>query len=121
MIVASGGITRLWRNEFPAAMDVHLALVLELDQVEMEGLHELQVVVMNQDGEKLAEIRGAFQAASGDAEVGEKVQIPFTFDLKPVGLPALGAYDVKVYVDGHHQQDLTVWCKRLPTTTTEIS
>jgi hypothetical protein len=114
LFVASGGITRVWRTQFPAPLGVHLALILELDQVELEGPHELQVIVMGQDGARLAELRGGFQANAGEAELGEMVQIPMAFDLRPVGVPGPGSYDVKIYIDGHHQHDLTLWCRQPP-------
>lgn len=104
LFVVAGGVTRLWRQELPAPMGVFLALVIEQDPLEIGAVHELRVVVLDQDGEQLAEVIGGFQVEAADVEPGDTVAVPAAVDLRMVSLPAHGPYDVRVFVDGHHQR-----------------
>lgn len=104
LFVVAGGVTRLWRQELPAPMAVFLALVIEQDPLEIGEVHELRVVVLDQDGEQLAEVVGGFQVEAADVEPGDTVAVPAAVDLRAVSLPAHGPHDVRVFVDGHHQR-----------------
>lgn len=104
LFVVSGGVTRFWRQELPAPMSVFLALVIEQDTVEIGRVHQLRVVVLDQDGDQLAEVLGGFQVAAADVEPGDTVTVPVAVDLRAVALPAYGPYDVRVFVDGQHHR-----------------
>lgn len=118
LIVASGGVTRMYRDEFPAPMNVMLALVISLDQIEMQSPHELRVAIISNDGAEIASIVGGFQLANPLLEVGEQGNAPVVLDLRQVGVTAHGAYDVKIYLDSQHQQTLTFYVVPLPPGTT---
>lgn len=103
--VVSGCITRLWRDEMPSPLGACLALVLELDGVERERPHELEVLVIDEDGGEVARVQGGFQASGGD--LTETANIPLAIDLRAAEIKRHGAYDVKIYVDGLNQGNLT--------------
>jgi predicted RNA-binding protein with TRAM domain len=104
LFVVAGGVTRLWRQDLPAPMGVFLALVVEQDPLEIGEVHQLRVVVLDQDGEQLAEVVGGFQVEVADVEPGDTVAVPAAVDLRAVSLPAHGPYDVRVFVDGRHHR-----------------
>jgi hypothetical protein len=101
LFISSGGITRLFRDEMPAGMGVRLALVIELDTVEAESLHEIKVVILDSEDGVVAEVTGAFSAANPLLETGERLQLPIAMDLSPVGIEKHGRYDLRVYLDSN--------------------
>ena len=104
LFLVGGPITRLWRPEFPAPMNVCVALVLEGTEGELAGIsHDLQVSVVDADGRSHAEARAGIQAAPegfGDLAPGEIVPIPVAVPLLGVPLPEPGSYDVHILLDG---------------------
>lgn len=85
-----------------------LALVVELDSIESLRPHELGLFVVTEDGETIAELKGAFQVGRQTPMTGGVVHVPFTFDLRIIGVETPGTYDLRVYVDGNHQRTLTM-------------
>jgi hypothetical protein len=112
LFALGGGITRLWRDSFPASMEASLALLLELHQMELATRHELQVVIQGEDGQRVGEVKAAFQMGATDVDVGENVLVPIALDLRAAQLPAAGAYAVEVVMDGTHQR--TIQFKAVP-------
>lgn len=96
----------MWRDDLPASLGCHLALVIDLDSVEQQRPHELRIRIIDEDGGPVAEVQGGFQAGGGD--LAEIIHVPVTLDLTPAAIEKHGTYDVKIYVDGHHEGDLTV-------------
>jgi uncharacterized protein DUF6941 len=112
LFALGGGITRLWRDAFPASMDASLALLLELHQMELATRHDLQVVVQGEDGQRVGEVSGAFQMGAPEVDVGENLLVPIALDLRPARLPAPGSYAVEIVIDGNHQR--TIQFKAMP-------
>lgn len=109
LFVSSGGVTRLYRSDFPAQMGVCLALVMEAHPTEATRPHELQVIVQGQDGERLAELTGGFQLSADSTaalETGENVQLPQAVDLRLVGIPAAGPHTIEILIDGVHARTM---------------
>jgi hypothetical protein len=106
LFALGGGITRLWRDSFPASMDASLALLLELHQMELATQHQLEVVVQGEDGQRMGEVKGAFQMGAPEIEVGENLLVPIALDLRPARLPAPGSYTVEIVIDGTHQRTI---------------
>ena len=76
LFVASGGVTRCYRDQLPAPLGVFLATVLELDRLEAERVHEVHVVVVDEDGQQLAEIAGEIQLGATAADDQREPQRP---------------------------------------------
>jgi hypothetical protein len=112
LFAVGGGITRLWRETFPASMEASLALLLELHQMELATRHDLQVVVQGEDGQRVGEVKGAFQMGAPEVEVGENLLVPIALDLRPAKLPTPGSYAVEIVIDGTHQR--TIQFKAMP-------
>ncbi len=115
LFVASGGITRCYREDLPAPLGVHLAIVLELDRLEAERPHEVRVVVVDEDGGEIAEIAGEIQLGETQLMMGENLNLPITFDLRNVPVERFGAIEVRCYVAGEHRSTLPLWVLQTPT------
>lgn len=114
--VLGGGVTRIWRPQFPAALGVDLALVLTLAQSEAQEKHRLRVLVQTADGAKLAEaIAEIGVAPSADLKPGERITVPVALSLRQVPIPADGIYGVEVLIDGILQRSFTFVAASLPT------
>jgi hypothetical protein len=107
LFVCSGGINRVYRPNFPAPSGVVLALVIELDEVESERPHELDVRVLGEDGQEVANIKGAFEVNAPQRRAGERVHVPVVVDFRDANVPGAGVFDVRVYLDGNHRRTLT--------------
>ena len=112
LFVLSGGVSRVMRDSFPAAMGTCLALVLELDRIEAERAHQLEIVVVGEDGEDVARMEAEVSVESTSAaKPAEAIQMPFAVDLRAAGIGKPGAYEIRVYVDGQHQRTLQFWAE----------
>jgi hypothetical protein len=115
LFVLSGGISRVLRPEFPAAMGTSLALVLELDRLEAERPHQLEIIVVGEDGEEVARVDAELSMGSVDAvKPGESLHMPIAVDLRAAGLGRPGAYELRIYVDGEHRRTLQFWAELIP-------
>jgi hypothetical protein len=82
-------------------------VVLELNRLEGERAHQLEVVIMSEDGERVAGLMGGFQSAGNlDLQPGENIVAPLAFDLRNVQVNAPGVYSVEVMIDGRSDRSL---------------
>jgi hypothetical protein len=109
LFVSSGGITRCYRDQLPAPLGVFLATVLELDRIEAERVHELQVVVVDEDGQQLADISGEVQLGQTQMMINENLNVPIVFDLRNVPIERYGSVEVRLYVAREHRRTLPIW------------
>lgn len=103
--ILGGGITRVWRDEFPAPLGVGLAVVFELHRMELGRPHEVQIEIRDADGGSLAEIRGGFGADATPAmQPHEKALVPFTIGLHGLAVQKHGDYEATIAVDGQFKR-----------------
>lgn len=108
--IIAGGVTRLWRDQYPAPIGCSLALVFEIHPMEAARPHEIDVRVMTEDGAEMARVQGGFQTTPGqDAKAGESLLVPVALDLRNAGLPGPGGYSIEISVDGTHHRTLSFW------------
>ena len=117
LFVVGGGITRVRRAQYPAALDCSVALLVELHQMKLTRPHELELRVLGSDGEDVASIKAGFQATGVDLDIGENLPIPVVVDLRGAALPKPGRYSIDASIDGGHQ--LTLSFRAMPATATE--
>ena len=97
LTMASAGVTRAYRDQYPAPMGVMLALMIELSAVDATVPHEILARVEDTDGDKIAEAGAAFQIGKiRDLDLGEMLVIPAVLDLRDIELPKPGRYQVVV-------------------------
>jgi hypothetical protein len=109
LFVSSGGVTRCYRDQLPAPLGVFLATVLELDRMEAERPHEVHVVVVDEDGQQLAEIAGEIQLGGTTLMINENLNVPITFDLRNVPVERFGSVEIRLYVAREHRRTLPIW------------
>lgn len=67
--VLGGGITRLWRNRYPADLNVALAMMIAMSPTEANNDHVLQATVSGTDGEPIAQLDGQFRSEASEYKV----------------------------------------------------
>jgi hypothetical protein len=100
--ILGGGITRIWRSEFPAPLGACLAVRVALHPTEATGQHEIQVLLLGEDGSEVARIDGQFSVSEGDTAPGEEVAMAIPMPMPAVGIEKPGAYSFEILIDGIH-------------------
>jgi Family of unknown function (DUF6941) len=120
--VLSGGLTRIYRPTLPQGLGVMLALMIDVPFDELEQVHEVNVVVKQNDTAKdIARFVAGAQASSAKVEPGEHLLMPLVVNLHGLAIEAYGSYDIRMSVDGNDGPHLTVYVvDELPPGLTEI-
>src|SRR5215218_10847009 len=94
--ILGGGVTILWRQEYPAPLGISIALQLSYHRTEADTDHELRLQVIDADGNPVLpemgasfHVGGALPGVPGNVPLAAPVALPFP------PLPALqrpGAY-----------------------------
>ncbi len=105
LYVLGGGIQRIAMPEFPAPLPLTIALRIMLHRTEVEIPHELQIRLLEEDGDEV--VRVAMGFGVGDPEslpVGEEaaIAVPWNFPGRPQ-LPHAGRYSMEILIDNVHQ------------------
>ena len=85
------------------------------NQFEAQRAHQVEIVVVGEDGDEEARLDAQVQVGTTTAKAGESLQVPFAIDLRNVPLPKPGAYELRVYVDGSHRRTTQFWSEQVPT------
>jgi hypothetical protein len=114
--VLGGGVTRVWRPNLPAPLNVALALLLELSPDDLERPHEVRVVISDPAGGTVHEPVASFQTTAGDLEPGERQLVPVVVPLHGLGIGSYGRYTFTIVLDGIEGslEPLTVVVKQAP-------
>ena len=106
LYVIGGGITRVWRAEYPAPAGVELALMIELHRTEAKRPHQIDIELVGEDGAVLFELGGAFQTAADHLKAWDTQLVPFVVNLAGVPLTDVGPYNLEISIDGNHQSTI---------------
>lgn len=104
--ILGGGVTRAGRVQFPAPIELTLALRVLIHPTEADESHRLEVRLQDADGGPIAGFEIEFEADSerADLDPGEHLSMPLPLKPPPqVQLPKPGQYSFEVLVDGIHQ------------------
>lgn len=103
--ILGGGVTRAGRTEFPGPLGLCLALRVLIHPTEAEKPHQLQVKLLNADGQPVAGVDVEFGLEdTGALEPGEHASLPIPLVFPPeVQLPEPGTYSFELLIDGIHQ------------------
>lgn len=97
LTIASGGITRVWRNQYPNQCGLMVAMAVELSAAEANEPYEVRVRLEGADGQRHAEFSAGFQTTPGpNTDAGEMIVVPMVADLRSAKLPAAGRYQVVI-------------------------
>lgn len=108
--VLGGGVSILWRADYPAVLGVSLVAQFGFHRTEVGTDHELSIQVIDADGNPVVpEIQG--QMHLGEPAEGSPPNVPLVaplvlpFPPMPV-LQRPGAYSVEILIDGRHLKSL---------------
>lgn len=109
--ILGGGVTILWRPQYPAMLGVVLVVQLTYHRTEVDTDHALRIQVVDADGNAvIPEIRGEIHLGEPAAEIPRNVSlgIPLIIQFPPI--PVLrepGPYSVELLVDDRHLKSLS--------------
>lgn len=107
--VLGAGITRLWRPVVPASLNVMLAAVARMDEGDLDRPHEITFEIRATDG-LVGQGVGALQIARPDRlEAGERVIVPFIYDLRNVATPFRGRHTISLSADDVLAFEIELW------------
>lgn len=99
--VLGAGITRLHREQFPAAMGTQMALLLHSTAKDMGKNHKLVITVTHESKEKVAEFSVEFSVgANQGAKPDEVITVPLVATFAQQVLPQPGTYNIELNIDG---------------------
>lgn len=115
LFVSSGGVTRCHREAFPAAINVFLALVIELDRIEAQRQHTMRVHLADEDGREIADVNGTFEFGSAEMLlIEEQPTIPLALDLRAAVVERYGPVQMSIYLDGEFRRSVTLHVMQPP-------
>ena len=108
--VIGAGITRLWREQTPAALGAMLGVMMDFAPEACGIAHEVTVRVVGPGGETVGEATGAIEAERGPSfEANEHVLLPMALDLRNAVVTAFGKHRLVVRIDGVDVHDIAFW------------
>ena len=108
--VLGGGISRLWREELPAPLNVSVAAMLGIEQGRVDETVEISLLLDGPDDERVVEVRVEMELGPAPLEPGEVRIAPLVLPLMGVAVPRFGRHIATFTVDGEEQeQALTFW------------
>ena len=106
--VLGGGITRIWRDRYPAELLCSLALLVSMAPAEGDREHSLSVQIAAQDGEQVASIDALFRSTPGPGRIpGEDLHMPQVLNMHQVAIPSPGVYSATILINGSIYSSLT--------------
>ena len=92
------------RESFPAPLAMTLALRIMVHPTEAARAHELTMMLLAQDGERVVELAVEFGLNAPDQiPAGEEASIPLPIPMPDLPLPHPGSYSFELLIDGIHQ------------------
>jgi len=106
--ILGGGITRIWAEQFPTAINATLALRMLIEPEHAGESHMVKLLVQGPDGEELGTFNLDFGVNPGDGQNPiDPVPVPLAIPMGQVALPAEGRYSIEVMINDEIAQ--SVW------------
>jgi hypothetical protein len=109
LYVLGGGIQRIALPQYPAVMPLTIALRIMLHRTELDNPHELQIRLLEEDGDEVVRVGMGFGIGdASDLPAGEEaaIAVPWNFPGRPQ-LPHPGRYSLEILIDDHHQASVS--------------
>lgn len=102
--ILGGGVREITRSEFPSPLGLSLALRVLLHPTELAHPHKLEVILQDEDGQRVVEFNIELAALDLDIPPGDEFPLPIAWDFpgRP-SLPYAGRYSFELLTDGVHQ------------------
>jgi hypothetical protein len=108
--ILGGGVTILWRSEFPAPLGFSIVCQFTYERTEADTEHTIRFVIMDADGNKLIpDIEGSMRLGPPAPHIPSNVPlaIPLVVALPPAPVVQRpGAYQVQILLDSRHMATL---------------
>lgn len=108
--ILGGGVSILWRQQFPAPLNVVLVAQLAYHRTEANSEHDFRVQVVDADGNPLLpEIQGQLGLGPVAEDVPRNVPLVAPVVLPFPPMPVIqrpGEYSVEILLDGRHLKSL---------------
>lgn len=85
-----------------------VGVVLELDEIEMQRPHEIDVYLVDDEEAETGHIKGGFQVDRTARLIGGVVQPTIAFDLRPSTVRKPGTHKVRIHIDSQLERTLAV-------------
>jgi hypothetical protein len=106
LFILGGGITRVWRESFPARVGGAVALLVSVNPAEARERHRLRVSISGEDGAQVAEMSGEFEVGTADTKTpGEEILLPLAIDVN-LQVPSAGTFSIDILIDGQLHRSL---------------
>lgn len=113
--VLGAGITRVWRDTFPAPMGTQLALLLHASAEEMGKQHKLTITMNDSSKTKIAEVALDFSVSpNANNRPGEMVTVPLVASFQQQPLPKQDSYTIDLNIDGKVVKTLNFFAGSAP-------
>jgi hypothetical protein len=109
LYILGGGIQRIELPDYPAPMPLTIALRVMLHRTEVETPHELQIRLLEEDGDEVVRVGMGFGVGDpAGLPVGEEaaIAVPWNFPGRPQ-LPHAGRYSMEILIDNVHQASVS--------------
>ena len=98
--ILGGGVTRIWTEQFPTAINATLALRILVAPEQAGESHAIKLVVRGPEGDDLGTFNLDFGVNPGELSPGvDSVPVPLAIPMGQVALPEAGQYRVEVVID----------------------
>lgn len=99
--VLGGGVGRVRRTQFPSLLENELALRLALSPDEIEGVHSIEIRVVDHNGATTSNLNGEFTMGAPEGRPADaEAFLNLPVSLRQVIVPAPGIYGIEILVDG---------------------
>lgn len=100
LYITGGGIDTLFAKTVPARHpSFGIAFRLTLSPAELGRTHELEILLVNADGGRIATVKAKIQAERPAQPTGWPVTVPLAINFAQIEFPALGDYQFELMVN----------------------
>jgi hypothetical protein len=107
MHILGGGVGRVRRIQYPSVLENDLALRLAMGPNEIDGVHKLEIRVIDSAGTMTSSLSGEFtMGGSHDQPADAEAFLNIPVSMRQVVIPAAGLFGIEIVVDGEHRSRL---------------
>jgi len=100
LYITGGGIDTLYAKTVPARHpSLGIAFRLTLSPAELGRTHELEILLVNADGGRIATVKAKIQAERPAQPTGWPVTVPLAINFAQIEFPAFGDYQFELMVN----------------------
>ena len=100
LYITGGGIDTLFANAAPVRhSSLGIAFRLTLSPAELGRTHELEILLVNADGGRIATVKAKIQAERPVQSTGWPVSVPLALNFAQIEFPVFGEYQFELMVN----------------------